>query len=133
MMTVRIVLVFIIASILMAMVVWGATSIGWTHEHDRPDLDTWFSRLYNKKGGSCCNGEDNRPLEAVWSTEGADGKQHYRVKIEGKWVDVPDDALVDQPNKYGPALVWYYRSGDTFLIRCFMPGTLSVIKSNPVG
>ena len=47
-------------------------------------------------------------------------------------VDVPDDAVLDVPNKYGKALVWYSKSwrskvtgqeGD-FYIRCFLPGEL---------
>ena len=54
-----------------------------------------------------------------WDTQ--DG--HYRVRIYGQWLVVPDDAVVTEPNRFGPAVVWPYndRSGNT-QIRCFMPG-----------
>jgi hypothetical protein len=35
---------------------------------------------------------------------------HYQVMLEGQWVDVPDEAVLDVPNKYGKALVWYSKS-----------------------
>ena len=50
--------------------------------------------------------------------------------LEGQWVDVPDDAVLDVPNKYGKAVVWYSKSWRStvtgqeggFDIRCFLPG-----------
>jgi hypothetical protein len=33
---------------------------------------------------------------------------HYRVFLEGRWIEVPDDAIVVAPNKYGRAIVWPY-------------------------
>jgi hypothetical protein len=36
---------------------------------------------------------------------------------------VPESALITEPNRFGPAVVWPYRDGDgTTQIRCFMPG-----------
>jgi len=54
-----------------------------------------------------------------WDTQ--DG--HYRVRIYGQWLVVPDDAVVTEPNRFGPAVVWPYndRNGNT-QIRCFIPG-----------
>jgi hypothetical protein len=48
---------------------------------------------------------------------------HYRVRIQGEWIVVPDAAVVTEPNRFGPAVVWPYndRYGNT-QIRCFMPG-----------
>ena len=47
----------------------------------------------------------------------------YRVLIYGQWFVVPDAAIVTEPNRFGPAVVWPYndRYGNT-QIRCFMPG-----------
>jgi len=68
------------------------------------------------------------PPEAIVQTS----DHHYQVMLEGQWVDVPDEAVLDVPNKYGKALVWYSKSwrskvtgqeGD-FYIRCFLPGEL---------
>ena len=48
---------------------------------------------------------------------------HYRVRIYGPWLVVPDAAVITEPNRFGPAVVWPYndRYGNT-QIRCFMPG-----------
>jgi hypothetical protein len=36
---------------------------------------------------------------------------------------VPDDSVVTEPNRFGPAVVWPYHAGDgTTRIRCFIPG-----------
>jgi hypothetical protein len=46
---------------------------------------------------------------------------HYRVRIQGQWLVVPDAAVVTEPDRFGPAVVWTYndRYGNT-RIRCFM-------------
>jgi len=51
----------------------------------------------------------------------------YRVKIDGEWYDVPSEAVLDAPNRFGFAVVWYYRSWlngtkPSVSIRCFIPG-----------
>jgi hypothetical protein len=89
-------------------------------------LHSWFESLHSGKG-PCCSDADGTALSDVdW--EAKDG--HYRVRIEGQWWDVPDDAVITEPNRAGRTMVWpvYYRSVDTSLrveIRCFMPGTMT--------
>ena len=58
-----------------------------------------------------------------------------RVFLDGQWIEVPDDAIVVERNKYGRPVVWpyYVYVGDekggswevtkVTRIRCFMPGT----------
>ena len=50
-------------------------------------------------------------------------KAFITVRIYGQWIVVPDAAVVTEPNRFGPAVVWPYndRYGNT-QIRCFMPG-----------
>jgi hypothetical protein len=82
-------------------------------------LKPWFDRLASGKG-LCCSFADGFSVQDVdWNTQ--DG--HYRVRIYGPWLVVPDDAVVTEPNRFGPAVVWPYndRYGDT-QIRCFMCG-----------
>jgi hypothetical protein len=82
-------------------------------------LKPWFDRLASGKG-LCCSFADGFSVQDVdWDTQ--DG--HYRVRIYGQWLVVPDDAVVTEPNRFGPAVVWPYndRYGNT-QIRCFMPG-----------
>ena len=53
-----------------------------------------------------------------------------RVRIEGLWWDVPEDAVVAGPNRAGRTMVWpvYYRQLDKVLrieVRCFLPGSMT--------
>jgi hypothetical protein len=82
-------------------------------------LHAWFDQLASGKG-LCCSFADGVSIADVdWDTfEG-----HYRVRLEGVWITVAPDAVVTEPNKYGPAVVWPYKdAGGATQIRCFMPG-----------
>jgi hypothetical protein len=82
-------------------------------------LKEWFDRLASRNG-LCCAFADGVSLQDVdWDTQ----EGHYRVRIQGEWFVVPDAAVVTEPNRFGPAVVWPYndRYGNT-RIRCFMPG-----------
>jgi hypothetical protein len=62
----------------------------------------------------------------IW--ESKDG--HYRVRIKDKWWDVPAEAVITEPNKFGRTMVWpiYYWMRDSLErveIRCFMPGAMT--------
>ena len=87
-----------------------------------PQMHEWFKSLHST--GSmvpCCDIADGKRVDDVdWQTK--DG--HYQVRLEGKWIDVPDDAVVTAPNKFGPAVVWPFSYGEGDIhIRCFMPGS----------
>ena len=83
-------------------------------------LHAWFDQLASGKG-LCCSFADGFKVEDVdWDTQ--DG--HYRVRLHGEWIVVSDNAVVTEPNKFGPAVVWPYMSSDgQTQIRCFLPGT----------
>lgn len=107
----------------------GVPSIIYGHDHRRPELDGWYSKLESGKG-PCCDGPgvDARSLADVdW--ESKDG--HYRVRIEGEWYDVPDEAVLKGPNLDGRTLVWpipYWdgiKQKQTMGIRCFIPGSMT--------
>jgi len=57
------------------------------------------------------------------------GEQHptgstTKVHLEGKWVNVPDEAVIIEPNRAGHTMVWpYYLQGEP-IIRCFLPGAM---------
>src|SRR6266436_5559552 len=88
-------------------------------------LKPWFDSLRSGKG-LCCSFADGSVISDVdW--ESKDG--HYRVRLEGRWVDVPDDAVITEPNRAGRTMVWPYtadRGTDHphTEIRCFMPGSM---------
>ncbi len=82
-------------------------------------LKRWFDQLASGKG-LCCSFADGVSVEDVdWDTR--DG--HYRVRLHGQWIVVPEAALVTEPNRFGPAVVWPYQDTEgTTQIRCFIPG-----------
>lgn len=63
-------------------------------------LKAWFNSLASGKG-LCCSFADGVSIRDVdWDTAtvaDASGQQHvvYRVRINGQWIDVPPDAVVD--------------------------------------
>ena len=91
-------------------------------------LKSWFDQLGSGKG-LCCSVADGRSVaDPDWGTEavaGAAGKSTiaFWVKVDGKKIDVPPDAVVSEPNTYGPAVVWPVIGPDgATQIRCFLPG-----------
>jgi hypothetical protein len=82
-------------------------------------LKQWFESLASRRG-PCCSVADGQSVENVdWDTK--DGK--YRVRLDGQWIEVPPDALVTVPNKFGLAVVWPYKDYESRTqIRCFIPG-----------
>ncbi len=67
-------------------------------------LKDWFDHLASDKG-MCCSFADGFSVSDVdWDMQ--DG--HYRVLLHGQWIGVPDAAVVNGPNRYGPAVVWPY-------------------------
>ena len=83
-------------------------------------LKPWFDKLASGKG-LCCSFADGFKVEDVdWDTQNG----RYRVRLNGQWIIVPDNALVTEPNKFGPAVVWPYQDGaGSTQIRCFIPGS----------
>jgi hypothetical protein len=79
----------------------------------------WWDALASTKG-LCCSFADGQQVNDVDWRSGGEG---YQVFMRGKWIDVPDSALVREPNKFGPAVVWPYMDGaGEMQIRCFLPG-----------
>ena len=89
-------------------------------------LKQWFDSLHSGKG-PCCSDADGTALSDVdWEVK--DGR--YRVRIEGQWWDVPDEAVIKEPNRAGRTMVWpiYYNATNHPLrveVRCFIPGTMT--------
>ncbi|MDN5000805.1 hypothetical protein ACFQZO_07925 [Bradyrhizobium sp. GCM10027634] len=85
-------------------------------------LKGWFEGLQSKGGGPCCADADGTALDDVdWETRGG----HYRVRIQGEWIEVPDDTVITEPNRVGRTIVWPYYINGRATIRCFMPGSMT--------
>jgi hypothetical protein len=84
-------------------------------------LKPWFDGLRSSRG-LCCSVADGMAVsDPDW--ESKDG--HYRVRLDGQWIIVPDDAVITQPNLAGRTMVWPVETALGKSIRCFLPGTMS--------
>ncbi len=97
--------------------------------HADSPLHGWFNHLASGKGLCCSFADGYRVDDADWETT-KDGA-HYRVRIpviaggsELEWVDVPDEAVITEPNRAGKTMVWPMYYDGAVSIRCFMPGTM---------
>lgn len=118
--------VFAVAIVLIALSLskCAARDLDGRYATQDPKLHAWFDGLSSGKG-LCCSFADGLSIEDVdWDTNGPKddhGNATYRVRIE--WIDVPPEAVVTEPNKFGPAVVWPYQDAEGVTqIRCFLPG-----------
>lgn len=98
------------------------------HRQVSPETEAWTEALTNQVGIGCCTTENGfRPAEVEWDIS----VNSYRVKLDGHWILVPDEAVIRGPNRLGYAAVWFEIDHDidfeesTFEIRCFLPGAAS--------
>jgi hypothetical protein len=84
-------------------------------------LKSWFDSLRSGKGPCCSDADGSAVADVDW--ESRDG--HYRVRLEGQWIDVPDDAVITEPNRAGRTMVWPIKGAYGISIRCFLPGSMT--------
>ena len=92
-------------------------------------LKPWFDQLKSRLGHCFSDADGSVVEDADWESKSG----HYRVRVpkaprsrEMIWVDVPDEAVVTEPNRVGRTMVWpTYIGGGLGWIRCFMPGSMT--------
>lgn len=84
-------------------------------------LKQWFDSLKSGKGPCCSDADGSAVSDVDWETKSG----HYRVRIDGEWHDVPEDAVITEPNRAGRTMVWPIRGYLGLSIRCFMPGSMT--------
>ena len=84
-------------------------------------LKQWFDGLRSGKGPCCSDADGSAVSDVDW--ESKDG--HYRVRLDGQWIDVPEEAVITEPNRAGRTMVWPIRGYMGVTIRCFMPGSMT--------
>ena len=84
-------------------------------------LKPWFDTLKSGKGLCCSNADGVAVLDPDWHSK--DG--HYRVRLNGEWFDVPDEAVIKEPNRAGRTMVGPIHGAMGTSIQCFLPGTMS--------
>ena len=53
-------------------------------------LKEWFDQLSSSRGRCCSMADGHVVADADWDSK--DG--HYRVRLSGEWIDVPDEAVI---------------------------------------
>lgn len=86
-----------------------------------PELHQWFESLRSIGKSPCCADADGYRLDDP-DVDTVDN--HYRVRIEGEWVDVPPESIVTTPNRVGYPMVWKRYIDGHPAVRCFMPGPM---------
>jgi len=84
-------------------------------------LKPWFDSLKSRLGPCCSDADGVAVADPDW--ESKDG--HYRVRLEGQWITVPDEAVITEPNRAGRTMVWPMKGTTGITIRCFMPGSMT--------
>jgi hypothetical protein len=93
------------------------------YAHVSKDVKNWIERLTDQGGTSCCLTGD-----AVGPVEWEISANHYRVKINGRWIIVPNNTVIKGHNRLGYAVVWLYHvwsletDVEMTYVRCFLPG-----------
>lgn len=113
-------LVLLTVSLLCVSVVAAARDRGQYANVD-PEIKAWFDKLASKRGPCCSDADGSAVSDVDW--ENNDG--HYRVRLDGQWLDVPDEAVITVPNRVGRTMVWPIRYPGEIFIRCFMPGAMT--------
>ncbi len=123
---------------LLASVLLAAASFQLGHARDRgqfasssPEIKAWFEQLRSGKGPCCSDADGTAISDADWESKNG----HYRVRVPRNgyenqpqgmiWVDVPEEAVISEPNRVGRTMVWPIYGYMGVSIRCFMPGSMT--------
>jgi hypothetical protein len=106
---------------ILAAIFMGAAQARDNGAYSQSPLKPWFDSLKSGKGPCCSDADGFAVSDPDWESKNG----HYRVRIENEWVDVPDDALITEPNRYGRTMVWPIKGVQGISIRCFMPGSMT--------
>ena len=98
-----------------------ARDIDGRYAAQNPELHQWFEGLRSGKGPCCSDADGSAVSDVDWDTAGG----HYRVRLDGVWLDVPDEAVITEPNRIGRTMVWPIKGYLGTSIRCFMPGSMT--------
>jgi hypothetical protein len=111
----------LLAILLALAVCQGAASARDDGRYAGSPLKPWFDQLRSGKGPCCSDADGSAVGDADWDTRNG----HYRVRLEGEWVEVPEDAVVAGPNRAGRTMVWLMYQDGKPAVRCFIPGSLT--------
>lgn len=87
--------------------------------HSAPEVRDWFRAQKSPKTGEhCCDEADGTYAEE----DIRDGHYWVRWSTVGEWQRVPDDVIINSPNRMGVPVVWWHYDHLGVKIRCYVPG-----------
>jgi len=109
------------ALLIVLIVLCAQTALGRDDgRYSNSPLKPWFDSLRSHLGPCCSDADGVAVADPDWETH----QGHYRVRLDGQWIDVPDDAVITEPNRAGRTMVWPVKTAFGISIRCFMPGSM---------
>jgi hypothetical protein len=84
-------------------------------------LKPWFDSLRSGRGLCCSDADGVAVSDPDWDSKNG----HFRVRLDGEWIDVPDEAVIKEPNRAGRTMVWPIKGALGTSVRCFLPGSMS--------
>jgi len=108
-------------AVILAVLLFGSATARDDGRYSGSALKPWFDSLKSGKGPCCSDADGIAIADPDWeSTEG-----HYRVRLDGEWIIVPDEAVITEPNRAGRTMVWPIKGLLGTSIRCFLPGSMT--------
>jgi hypothetical protein len=65
-------------------------------------LKPWFDSLRSGNGPCCSDADGIAIADPDWESKNG----RYRVRLDGEWIVVPDDAVITEPNRAGQTMMW---------------------------
>src|SRR5947207_6950424 len=75
----------------------GAVQARDDGRYSQSPLKPWFDSLKSGKGPCCSDADGFAVSDPDWESRNG----HYVVRIDNEWIDVPDDAVIKEPNRVG--------------------------------
>ena len=110
-----------IGSVLLALPLASGQARDLDGRYANSPLKQWFDSLKSGKGPCCSDADGSAVSDVDWESKSG----RYRVRIEGEWHEVPEDAVITEPNRVGRTMIWPVKYPDSIHIRCFMPGAMT--------
>ena len=108
-------------AVILAVLLFGSATARDDGRYSGSALKPWFDSLKSGKGPCCSDADGIAIADPDWeSREG-----HYRVRLDGEWIIVPDEAVITEPNRAGRTMVWPIKGFFGTSIRCFLPGSMT--------
>ncbi|WP_413815309.1 hypothetical protein [Bradyrhizobium sp.] len=103
------------------LVLWGGNALGRDDgRYANSPLKPWFDSLRSQLGPCCSDADGFAVADPDWESHNG----RYRVRLDGQWIEVPDEAVITEPNRAGRTMVWPVKTAFGISIRCFMPGSM---------